>query len=257
MHSAISPPSAPSGARRTRRFCTALAGSAALLSAPFALGHTIDFDQTAATLLLEGDALALNGLRLTALATPGTGSGGFLGAVLDSTDYNACSNMACPVNGSGNYYAAVNDGSVLLNTMQSGATFHLTGFDASFIGSDWNATYPGLAGTLLLVGRDSSGATMQEMVGLAGPGYYGFEFSRYTTSAAFASHAFTSVTLSGFSCDDGFSCSSFSNKAQFALDNLAVSAVPEPATSALLLSGLAAVVWMARRRSLPLTGRTA
>jgi hypothetical protein len=254
-------PLAISRPRRARRFCSAVAGSAALLSAPFAFGSTVTFDTSAPTLLLDGDAFSVEGLQLTALATPGAG-GGFNGAVLDSTDYAACSNMACPVNGSGNYYAAVNDGSVLLNTAHSGATFQLSGFDASFIGATWGASYPGVAGTLLLVGRDSSGATMQELFWLNGPAAAGFEFSRYLTSAAFASHAFSSITLTGFGCDDGGTCSTLGNQAQFALDNLqvnllAVSAVPEPATGVLWLSGLAAVAALVRRRSAARTGGAA
>ena len=223
-----------------------------------ALATTLGFDSGDGRLLGAGDSLFDQGWRVTALAD----GAGLAGAVLASDDYSVCNNMMCPAYATGNYYAALNDGSVRLDSGSgsgSGATaFYLAGFDASFIGTSYDISYPATAGMLLLVGRDASGASVQESYSLAGPDWYGFGFGHYSPSATFASHAFSSVTLSAFSCDLGGTCSSYRNQAQFALDNVNLSAVPEPASYALLLAGLATISVLARRHaSRASTGRTA
>ena len=245
------------GRRQTRNAARWLAAGLLAGVTSLAPATTLTFDNGFGSLLAPGDSVFDSGWRLTA---EGPGAG-LVGAVLDGDDAYVCSNMVCPYNPVGNYYAAVNDGSVRLEMGGAGAggAFRLADFSASFIGTSYDTEYVGLVGMLLLVGRDASGSTQQESYSLYGDFTLGF--APYATSAAFASHDFTSITLTAFGCNAAGICSTANNQAQFALDtinvNASVSAVPEPATYVFLLAGLATVLVLARRRHLPsLTGRT-
>ena len=138
------------------------------------------------------------------------------------------------------------DSSAIVETMSK---LPWESFDASFIGG-MGATLPPVAGLLRLQGFTSTGATLTQTYQLAGPNASGaLGFGSYQTTGTFASTQFETVFAFGFTCNTGGTCNAFStDRGQFALDNISVTAVPEPETIALFGLGLLAVGAAVRRR---------
>lgn len=175
-----------------------------------------------------------------------------VGSFLDGTDSQSCDTATtlCPVNNPGTYYGALDDGivDIVSNTPHR---FSIQGFDASFIGGNPSlSSYPAIAGLLRIQGFFEDGTSIFETYNLAGPSANGFNFAHYTTSAAFASNAFSEALVFGFACNGSGACQALStNRGQFAIDNLDLRAVPEPASFALFGIGMLAMGAFARRRS--------
>lgn len=216
--------------------------------APAAMAGVIDFNNFDNTFVGHSDYFETGGFRLTGESNvAGANPGDLVGAVLDGSDRYSC-DIACPTNNSSNYYAALNDGILFLEASQPGGLVSVQGFDASFIGHAQGISYPAVSGLLRLQGFYADGSSVYETYQLGGPIGGNFQFQHYDTSASFGSQQFASVAFFGFSCNTAGSCSAFStNKGQFALDNI-VASVPEPSTYAMLLLGLGAVGFAARRR---------
>lgn len=245
-------PHAPetSGSRVTvrRLLAATLLGSAA--AAPVQ-AQVMTFDGPPYPLLHHGDSFEQNGMLLTALSNDNAAEpGDLVGALVDAGDTGTCAVLACPVGHGGTYYAALNDSVLYLNAARPGASFRIKSFDASFIGADSGATYPGVAGLLQVQGFDASGGTAYETYALGGPGNDGFAFAHYATSSVFGNQDFTTVAIFAYACEYGTGCVAFSNnRGQFALDN--ISAVPEPAAWLLMFTGLAGIGALLRRPVAP------
>ena len=226
---------------------TALLGAA--LCAPAAQADTITFEGMATGGIGNGDVLLTKGFKLTSFSNDVEADLGSLsGAIFDGTDLGVCSDggLACPVNDKSNFYAGLADGSVFLANAGAGGKVRLAGFDASFIGA--GGTYPALAGVLQVWGFKADNSAMTLQYALGGPGVNGFEMLSRTVDAAFAATDFVQLAFYGYACD-GQNCYDINTlKAQFALDNINVTAVPEPSTAAVMLLGLAGVAAMSRRR---------
>lgn len=142
----------------------------------------------------------------------------------------------CAVGNATQYLTALNDASVTI-AAESGSSFSLGSFEASFVPSP-SLDYSGLSILLTLSGALSGGGTASQTFELLGTGAGDYLFSGYSVDEALRNT--TALTLSVCLVDPtlGSACLSdptYINDAQFALDNLAF--VPEP--SALWLVGLA------------------
>ncbi|MES2584595.1 MAG: NF038120 family PEP-CTERM protein [Pseudomonadota bacterium] len=174
--------------------------------------------------------------------------GDLVGAMVNGSDLSLCWGVVCPSNNPSTFYGALNDGAVAFGRMD-GQSFAVKSFDASFIGG-MGATLPPVAGLLRLQGFTSTGATLTQTYQLAGPNASGaLGFGSYQTTGTFASTQFETVFAFGFTCNTGGTCNAFStDRGQFALDNISVTAVPEPETTAMFGLGLLAVGAAVRRR---------
>lgn len=178
--------------------------------------------------------------------------GDLVGSFLDGADSQSCdaSTTRCPVNNPSTYYGSLNDGLIDIMSNTAASRFSINGFDASYIGGTASlGSYPAVSGLLRIQGFFANGNSLYETYELAGPSANGFNFAHYNTSAAFGSNAFVEAYVFGFTCNGGGSCSAFSSdRAQFALDNVSLNAVPEPASFALFGIGMIGIGAVARRR---------
>jgi hypothetical protein len=224
--------------------------AASLAALPAAHAAVIDFENLGVGGVGHNDYFQQAGFDLAGYSNDADAvDGDLVGAINDGTDPGSCVNLMCPAN-AGHYYAGLNDGVLEITRSVPQQTFRVQSFDASFIGATVGATYPAVAGVLRIVGFFSDGTAAVEDYDLAGPGANGFAFAHYTTSAGFGSQQFSSIALFASSCNVGGPCTAFSNnKGQFAIDNLNVSAVPEPSSWLMLGAGLLGLAAVRRRRA--------
>lgn len=167
--------------------------------------------------------------------------GDLVGSILNG----ACSELMCPANNPTNYVGLVDDAFLAFGSTD-GFSFSVKSLNASFIGSgDPLASTPGY---LALQGVTAGGASLTAYYALTGVDADGhLNFSTINTGA-FGNYEFSTVYAYGYACTEA-SCSAFStNQAQFALDDIVIEHVPEPASLALLAAaGIAAGV--SRRRT--------
>jgi hypothetical protein len=178
------------------------------------------------------------------------GEGSLVGVFMDG-DVDSCdtSSMACPANKTGKYYAALND-SYMGIRFEAGAGFLLKSFDASFIGSSPSlASYPNPPGLIRMIGYRADGSSLSQDYWLNGPTASGFQLNHFDAVGAFANTMFVEALVFGYSCDTSGNCKAFqTNKGQFAIDNIAMTDVPEPATAAIVGLGLLGLGAARRRR---------
>lgn len=172
-------------------------------------------------------------------------AGDFVGTIGTSADI--CAGFSCPANNSTNYLTLLDDGAVVFGA-NDGFRFSVKSFSASWVGNgDPLQATPGFVRLQGMRGGVSTIATFA-LTGLDANGQLNFT---NIGTGAFGNTEFDYVYAYGFACPPvggGTTCSSFStDRAQFALDDIVVEHVPEPASLALLsVAGLAA--FGARRR---------
>lgn len=237
----------------TMRCWLAACGLAAAAMAAPLHAEVLDFEQVSATALLGGESLLHSGYVFTALEGPFTAAYGLhsgTGAVLNPYDPGTCEVMACPGGGTGKFYAGLNDGGMQLSRAD-GKAFSVSGLDFAFL-APVPMSEP-LSGQLVVSGTRSGGGSLSLSLDFAGQDSLGsFLFSSAALNA-FSDIQFSQVQFSACLFIDGACVNSLDqpafNEAQFALDNITVSAVPEPSTCALLLAGLVLLsVQLARKR---------
>ena len=245
----------PSATRGRKTLLSALAALALLSSTP-AMAGILTFDSLRPDVYASGQTLNTSSYNLHFLADPTTAAGGGVsgvGAILDGRVGSSCDIAACPQGASGNYLAILNDGGVNFSRADRQA-FSLAGFDYSFI-----APVSGLPdmqwGELQLFGTLSNGQVISTSLAFPGQGSDGnYHFQSASLLGGFGNYAFTGLTFSACIFNDTGACSNSLdfpafNQGQFALDNINISAVPEPSTYMLLLAGLGAIGMVARRRA--------
>lgn len=220
-----------------RQLYTSAAIAVAALSPQVHAATVIDFEPAALTgLYFSGDSFTQNGFKMSVAFDFGTvdGAGG-LGDV-------------APSNNSGQYYSQLNEGELILER-EDGGLFSLDGFDAAFV-----PLSPPAGGTTVMVAVATfgDGTSTGLAFGFAPSGNSHFPFARYNNPLDFST--FTDVKqIEFYACSyDGtnFCSKPLQNNGQFALDNIAVTAVvPEPTTYALFSLGLLGLAVHSRRRS--------
>lgn len=177
---------------------------------------------------------------------------GGVGAMIDSDNAFACTLTACPEGTGSVYFAGLNDG--WLNITISGAAgFRVDGLDYAFV-----APLMGLQnfsyGRLLLTGTTADGTLITTGADFAGQNAAGrFMFDAFNVHPDFRTTTLTSLSLGACLFDMNGDCvftrDMVQNQAQFAVDNIDLSVIPEPSSYALMLLGLAGLGACARRRA--------
>jgi hypothetical protein len=205
------------------------------LSAPAQATTLLDFEAPSLTgLYLAGESFEQAGFQMTAIYDAGI------------VDIAAALGAAAPSGNAGQFYTQLNEGALNLHR-SDGALFNLHGFDAAFV-----PLQPAAAGQTVIAAVATYADNSQWGVAwLFAPAANGVSpFASYNNAPDFS--AFTGMkSLDFFTCSfDGSNvCTSpLQNNGQFAIDNISVSVVPEPAAAALL--GLGLVALALRRRAL-------
>jgi len=169
------------------------------------------------------------------------------GDLVGAVSAGACTDLQCPVNNATSYVSVFNDGVLAFGSV-GGLTFSVQSLSASFVGSGDpigdTPAYLALQG----VRNGMSTTAYYALSGLDANGHLNFGT---IDTGVFGSYEFDYVYAYAYACKDtgtGNNCTAFStDQAQFALDDIVVEHVPEPASLALVgIAGLALVG--ARRR---------
>jgi hypothetical protein len=236
-----------------------LVATAALIAAGASQATIVDFEGAINTTnapfapsLTHGDEILNKGFFIDALSNAASPNpGDLVGAILDGSDLSStCAGITCPSNNSTTFMAGLNDGYFAIGSAD-GSPIRFGGFDASFIGAQ-GVALPAIPGRVRLQGVKLDGTNLFQTFNLTGPSSTGaLSFKSFATSVAFSTTAFQYVYFYGDVCNAAFTaCTPFINdQGQFAIDNISVTAVPEPSTWALMIGGLAAAAAVRRRRS--------
>lgn len=204
--------------------------------------------------LTHGAPLYQDGFQISARSSvAGAGEFDLVGALVDGSDLGAsCAAIVCPTNNASTFLLALDDSAVYLSSAAGAMPFTLGGFSASFVGNGLDPVATrGAAGIVRVFGVLADGSGLRiESFALAPASQDGqLSFSSYVSS--FADTPLTAVVFQAFSCDAQGVCNEAiaDNRAQFALDDIAVSAVPEPANWCMAVLGLLALGLTSRRRA--------
>lgn len=229
------------------KFGTWLLGGALGLAA-IAPAHAdlVTFDNVDPSIYAIGEHFNSGGFRFEQASVFDAGLG--FGVV---DDPSAFIYGVAPTNAASQFYAGLNDGGVTMKKPGTNRAFYIDGFEFSFI--------PALTG--IYAEGEVPGVLVAAFTTLAGDqGLEFFDFSAADADGAFSfstlgladlgalAQALRSVTFFAAISFDGDLYYPAGNEAQFALDNIYATAVPEPGSLGLALLGLGLMAGAARRR---------
>lgn len=171
------------------------------------------------------------------------------GLIVDGASQDdICADIACPVNNQSKYYTGLSDAYFYFG-LNNNANFRATSLQASFLGAG-QASFSDISAILLMEGFDINdnpvGPSLE--LPLFGPNNQGlFEFSSYDLGL-FSSLTVNYVRVLGYACT-GLDCSRATGLANFAIDNIETTTVPEPATLGLFGLGLLGLGLFMRKRA--------
>jgi len=237
------------------RGITALGLISALVCAAPAMAATITFETLPASAHESGTSVSASGYNMLFVegaygADFGVVSG--IGTILNAGDPDSCFITGCPAGASGNYLAILNDGAVQFTQTSQAGGFNVHGLNFAFVAPA--PVGPGNYGQLQLAGVRWDGSVVSTALDFPGQDDNGsFMFGSAMLDAGFRAQVFKSLTVNACIYDMDQVCSNSLaspafNQAQFALDNIALNDVPEPASFLLFGLGIGAL-GLSRRRA--------
>jgi len=217
--------------------------AAALVMGSVAQAGVLNFEgQVDSPFVFAGDHIKIGSYWIESYG--GSQTSDLVGAFVDGSDPASCFGVSCPVNNSSQYYTGLDDGYFYFGKNDD-SLFQLGSLRASFIGNG-QASFPAVAGLLVLQGFDANGSALgaARQLGLSGPVGGQFQFGTFDLSSIKERFAF--VRVLGYACDATGNCNRSSNLANFAIDDIVT--VPEPGSLALFGLGLAGFGLASRRR---------
>jgi hypothetical protein len=239
--------------------------AAAIVCVGAAQAAVVDFENVntsgmfAPPLFLDGD-YATQGAFNFGIYDPHNASAdpdlALVGALSNGGDSGSCLDGVCPRGNTSNFLETVNDGIFFIN--HGGAKLTLNSFDAAFLAPAGVSLSSGTAAYLAIEADRSNGTYAVGIFALNGPSAGDTSFGSFLASNAqiiggsgtLTSGNVTSLFAYAYYCNPTTGSCNFgsSDRGQFALDNLSISAVPEPSSWLLLMAGLGALGVASRRR---------
>ncbi|MEJ2795373.1 NF038120 family PEP-CTERM protein [Iodobacter sp. LRB] len=215
----------------------ALLTAAIGFSMPAAQASIINFDSLKGEIYEGGDNVQADpSFKLSVLGE------GMAGAIASA---DTCAIIDCPGGNDTPYYLGLNDGGLRIS---NDTGFTLSSFSSSFT-SPLLANIPFSVANLIVLGKGIGGESFIDRFTLPGQnsnGQWSFSDFQYTTN----NRVFTEISFAACLTTEAGACVAFgNNQAQFAIDNINVAAVPEPAEWLLMALGLASITMMMRRKS--------
>ncbi len=216
----------------------ALLTAAIGLTMPAAQASILNFNAMAADVFGGGEVLKESSFDITVVGD------GMAGAIANS---GSCSVLDCPVGNDTNYYLTSNDSGLTISQSDNFG-FLFSSFESSFV-APVQANIPFSVARLLVSGHDINNVSFSDFFDLPGQNMAGnWTFTQFN----FANPNRIYKDVSFFSClttTSGDCVSNGNNQAQFAIDNINVTAVPEPAEWLLMALGLATISMVMRRKN--------
>ena len=240
-------------------------GAAAIVCAGISHAAVIDFENVntsgmlAPPFVLDGDYMTQGAFTLGVYDPHNTtpfADNALVGSLANGGDATTCLDGVCPRGNTTNFLETVNDGIFFVN--HGGAKLTINSFDAAFLAPAGVSLSSGTAAFLAIESDRSDGTYAVGIFSLAGPSAGNTSFASYLASNAtiiggsgtLSSGNVTNIFAYAYYCNPATGSCSFgtSDRGQFAIDNLSISAVPEPSSWLLLVAGLGALGVASRRR---------